>query len=218
MAITQALLSDIDLMYRNSFTPSQKLVWMTEEQDDLFEILEIDLSPIAFPLQTDVQFYPIPTGVDNDRIKTMTIQTNDADLPEFSPLVWRRNDDRQYVEYAELYYSIVGGSFFIPNGTIDDRQVYIYLDKPPAILVLGEEPSVPVRYQELLKLGTLKRIAMARKDVLMKNSYEADYQEKIGDLILKMKQSDPEFSAPIDMLPRSSRHRTGRYDRRYFSH
>jgi hypothetical protein len=37
-------LTDVDLRYRNSFTTAQKLVWMTEEQSELFEVLEIEIS------------------------------------------------------------------------------------------------------------------------------------------------------------------------------
>lgn len=212
MATTQAILNDVDLRYRNTFTPAQKIVWMNEEQNDLFEVLEIDSPPINFPLQTDVQFYPIPTGVDIDRIKTVSIQINDsADSPEFRQLPFQMNDDNSYA--GGLYYTIVGKSFFIPNGTVDDRQIYVYMDSGPTEITtgnLGSEPSVPVRYQELLKLGLLKRIAGARKDILMRNNYDAEYQEKIADLELKMKQSEPEFRGPVDMMPRSGRNRTGR--------
>ena len=209
MATTQAILNDVDLRYRNTFTTAQKLVWMTEEQNELFEILEIDSAPVNFPLQTDVQFYPIPAGVDIDRIKTISIQVNDAaDTPEFRQLPFKPNDDNTYA--GGFYYTIVGESFFIPYGAVDDRQIYIYMDTPPAdITDLSSEPGVPVRYQEILKLGVLKRIAMARKDTQMYNNYTADYEQKIADLEWKMKMNEPEFRAPVDMMPRRSRYRKG---------
>ena len=219
MATTQAILNDVDLRYRNTFTTSQKLVWMTEEQNELFEILEIDSAPVNFPLQTDVQFYPIPSGVDIDRIKTVSIQVNDStDAPEFRQLPFRMNDDNSYA--TGLYYTIVGESFFIPHGTVDDRQIYIYMDTPPEDITtadLSNEPGVPVRYQEILKLGVLKRIAMARKDTQMYNNYTADYEQKIADLEWKMRMQEPEFRAQVDMMPRRSRYRTGYYDNRYFN-
>lgn len=221
MAITQEILNDVDLRYRNTFTVSQKLVWMNEEQNELFEILEIDSPPVNFPLQTGVQFYPIPVGVEIDRIKTVSIQVNDSSTtPDFRPLPFRMNDDNSYTYVSDLYYTIVGGSFFIPNGTVNDRQIYIYMDSQPTVITTGNlnsEPSVPVRYQELLKLGLLKRIASARKDTLMRNNYDAEYQEKIIDLEMKMKLQMPEYASPIDTLPRRGRFRTGRYDYRYFS-
>jgi hypothetical protein len=220
MATSQAIMDDVNLRYRNTFTTPQKLVWMNEEQSELFEILELDSAPVSFPLITNVRFYPIPTGVDIDRIKTMSIQVNDdPNTPEFRQLPFRENDDNSYTYVPDLYYSIVGESFFIPNGTIDDRQIYIYMDSQPTVITtsnLNDEPSVPVRYQEILKIGMLKRIASARKDTLMRNNYDADYQEKIIELEMKMKQQTPEFQTPIDVLPRNGRYRTGRYDYRYF--
>lgn len=221
MASSQNILNDVNLRYRNTFTTDQKLVWMNEEQNELFEILEIDSPPINFPLQTNVQFYPIPLGVEVDRIKTVSIQVNDTlTTPDFRQLPFRMNDDNSYTYVSDLYYTIVGESFFIPNGTVDDRQIYIYMDSQPTEITTGNlssEPSVPVRYQELLKLGLLKRIASARKDTLMRNNYDAEYQEKIIDLEMKMKLQMPEYTPPIDTLPRMGRSRNKRYDYRYFS-
>lgn len=210
MASVQAILNDVDLRYRNTYTVAQKLVWMNEEKNELYEILELDSFPINFPLQTGVQFYPIPVCVDIDRIKTVSIQVNDAvDFPEFRQLRFIMNDDNSYTSVADLYYTIVGDSFFIPNGTIDDRQIYIYMDIPPSdITDLNAEPGVPVRYQELLKLGTLKRIAAARKDIQMQNSYDASYEQKIADLEWSMKAGEPEFRKPVDMMPRARRFRS----------
>lgn len=214
MASSQLILNDVDLRYRNTYTTAQKLVWMNEEVNELFEILEIDSPPVNFPLQTNVQFYPIPDNVDIDRIKTISIQVNDgSDTPDFRQLPFRMNDDNSYTYGTDLYYTIVGDSFFIPNGTVDDRQIYIYMDSQPTEITLdnlNSEPPVPKRYQELLKLGLLKRIAAARKDTLMRNNYDSEYQEKIFELEMKMKQSEPEFRAPIDTLPRRNRTRSGR--------
>lgn len=217
MAIVQNILNDIDLRYRNTFTVSQKLVWMSEEQLELFEILEIDSDPYNFPLQTDVQFYPIPSWFQVDRIKTATIQINDdPDFPQFAELPWRQNDDRSFTSYAELYYTIVGESFFIPNGTNDDRQVYFYMDVEPSDITtadLSSEPAVPVRFQELLKLGVLKRIAMARKDSQMFSNYSDEYEFKLSSMMEKMALRQPEFYTPVDTMPAYNRNRTGRYTR-----
>jgi hypothetical protein len=202
MVSSQAILDDINLRYRNTFTTNQILVWMNEEQRELFETLELDAPPINFPLQTDVQFYAIPVGIDIDKIKTVTIQvSDDATLPDFSELPFKRNDDRQYTNGTELYYTIVGDSFFIPIGAVDDRQVYVYMDSNPAEITLNltVSPDLPTKFQELLKLGTLKRIAGARKDTQMYNNYYADYEQKIADILWNRKLSEPEFTAPIDM-------------------
>lgn len=207
MASIQGLLDDINLRYRNTFTAAQKLVWMNEEQRELFEILEIDSVPFSFSTVSGMYLYPIPEGVEIDKIKVMTYQVNNSD---FIDIPFRKNDDRQFVFQDDYWYTILENNFYlnIPTVPVDDRLVYIYLDKEPEDITvsnLSVEPSVPVRYQEILKLGVLKRIAAARKDVTMKNSYEADYEQKIADLEWKMKMYEPEFRQPIDLQPKVGR-------------
>lgn len=212
MATIQGLLDDINLRYRNTFTTDQKLVWMNEEQRELFETLELDSVPFSFPTVASQYLYPIPDGVEKDRIKVITYQVNDTD---FTEVPFMENDNRQFVYQNSLFYTILEDNFYfnIPMVPIDDRIIYIYLDSQPEDIsstALSVEPAVPKRYQELLKLGTLKRIASARKDVIMYNNYETDYQTKLLDLEVKMALQVPEYHKPIDMLPRKNRHRNGR--------
>jgi hypothetical protein len=216
MATIQLLLNDINLKYRNTFTTDQKLVWMNEEQRELFEILELDSVPFSFSTVADMWLYPIPDGVEKDRIKVMTIQINDADPLEFTEIDFVENDNRQFAPYTSYWYTILENNFYInvPGGPLDDRLIYIYLDAQPEDITsdqLNIEPAVPVRYQELLKLGVLKRIAMARKDAQMYSNYAGDYENKIADLQEKMALQVPEFHKPIDMLPLMNRNRRGRY-------
>lgn len=216
MATVQLLFNDIDLRYRNTFTIDQKIVWMNEEQRELFEILELDSVPFSFATVADMWLYPIPDGVEKDRIKVMTIQINDADPPEFTEIHFVENDNRQFAPYTSYWYTILENNFYInvPGGPLDDRLIYIYLDAQPEDISssqLSVEPAVPVRYQELLKLGVLKRIAEARKDSAMYNLYASNYENKISELELKMKLQVPEFSRPIDTLPLMNRNRRGRY-------
>jgi hypothetical protein len=220
MSSIQQLIVDIDLRYRNTFSVAQKLVWMNEEQRELFEILELDSVPFSFSTVAGMYLYPIPDGVEIDKIKVMTIQVNDAE--DFTEIVFVENDNRQYAPYGSYWYTILEDNFYInvPGAPLDDRLIYIYCDQEPEDMVstsLGVEPAVPVRYQELLKLGTLKRIAMARKDAGMFAAYKEDYEHKISELEWKMKMQEPELRTPIDMLPRANRYRRGRYDYRYFS-
>lgn len=212
MATIQNLLTDIRLLYRNTFTDAQILVWMNDEQRELFETLEVDSVPFSFPLVDGNFLYPIPDGVEKNRIKVVTIQVNDVDYIEL-PFV--ENDDNKSSNVSAYWYTILENNMYIntPGEAIDGRYVMIYCDVQPQDMIvsnLNVEPSVPVRYQELLKLGTLKRIAAARKDTEMKNNYEAEYEKKILDLEWKMLVQQPEFYSPSDMLPRRSRYRSNR--------
>lgn len=214
MATIQQILDDIKLRYRHTFTTDQVIVWANEEQRELFEILELDSVPFSFSTVAGQYLYPIPLGVEKDRIKVMTYQINAT--TDFIEIPFRENDNNQYVSESDYWYTILENNFYlnIPSVPLDNRTIYIYLDQQPEAISsvnLNVEPAVPVRYQEILKLGVLERIAAARKDVAMKNNYAADKQEKIFELDIKMKQQVPEFHTPIDTLPRLHRNRTGRH-------
>lgn len=213
MASIQNLIADIRILYRNTFSDEQILVWMNDEQLELFETLQVDSTPFAFVLVDDLSIYPIPMGVEKDRIKVVTIQVNDT---EFTEMDYVENDNNKTGNTGNYWYTIVENNMFIntPDKNVGGRVVYIYCDVQPKTISIDDidqEPAVPVRYQELLKLGTLKRIAAARKDVEMKNNYEADYEKKLLELEWKMLVQQPEFYSPSDMLPRRSRYRSNHY-------
>jgi hypothetical protein len=208
MAIISALLTDINLRYRNTYTDAQKVVWMNEEQQELFEMFEIESVPYSFLTVANTKIYPIPSGVELEKIKVINIQINDNNPPEFQELPYKRNDDKQEVYEWEYFYTYVQNNLFInvPGQMVGYRNVYIYTDLADSAidpLVLSVEPVTPVKFQEILKLGTLKRIAQARKDVIMANNYSAEHDQKIEDFMWAMKMNEPEFSTPIDVMPRN---------------
>lgn len=210
MPTIQSLLNDINLRYRNTFTTDQKVVWMNDEQNELFEILEIDSAPYGFNTIANQFLYPIDSGIDVDRIKQLTIQVNSSTPPSFEDLPFKRTTDN--VDVSDYWYTLIERNFYInvPSGAVNNRAVYIYLDSQPVPIsatALTIEPSIPLRYQEIFKIGVLKRIAAARKDTLMRNNFDAEYQEKIQDVEWKMKMNTPEFSTPIDTMPRSRNNR-----------
>lgn len=205
MPTAQQILNDIDLRYRNTFSVAQKLVWMNEEQRELFDVLEIDSPPYAFKTVEGVNFYPLPDDFDVTKIKTVTYQVSDDD-PEWRELPFYRNDDRQFATNGP-WYTVVSDAFYlhVPDGVPDNRLVYIYYDKDPTEVTednLDHPVDLPAKYHELLKLGVLKRIAAARKDVLMYNNYNADYEQKLADILWLRKMKEPEWNQPIDMMPK----------------
>lgn len=214
MPSSQQILNDVDLRYRNTFTTAQKLVWLNEEQRELFDLLEIDSPPYAFTTVEGENFYPFPDQFDPTKIKTASIQINDDS--NFVPLPFKRNDDNENVGYGEMWYTIVSDGMFISAGEVTpgDRTVYIYVDSDPTEVTtsnINEPPDLPTKYQEILKLGVLKRIAGARKDIQMRNSFDVEYQEKISDILWQRKMKEPEFSSAVDMMPQKSRGRSYGY-------
>lgn len=203
MATIQSLLDDINLRYRNTFTDAQKLVWMNDEQNDIFNTFKIDIGPVNFALQKGVQFYPLPVIVEYiEQIRTVTIQVGaNQTYPEFMELPYRRDDDGVLAD-CDLWYTLVGqDTIFInipPTATVDDYQVYMYIDGAAFQITSVTSPvSVPQKYQEILKLGTLKRIAAARKDVLMYNNYDIQRNEIIMDMTWTSVINEPSWISPV---------------------
>lgn len=203
MTIAGDLLTDIDLRYRNTFTPVQKAIWMNDEQNDIFNTFKIDIGPVNFPLQTGVQFYPLPVTVQYiEQIRTVTIQVGaDQTYPEFVELPYRRDDDGVLAP-TDLWYTIVGqDSMFInipPTDTVEDYQVYMYLDGAAFQITDTTSPvSVPQKYLEILKLGVLKRIAAARKDTVWAANYDGMREQIIADLSWTAILNEPNWVTPV---------------------
>lgn len=203
MATTQAILDDINLRYRNTFTTAQVLVWFNEEQRELFDVLELDSAPYNFLTVLDENFYPFPDQFDTTKIKVVTYQMDDTTVPNYQEIPFKRNDDNQYGS-SDVWYTIIADALYlyVPDSVPADRNVYIYTDSDPDEVTtanVSSAPNLPTKYQEILKLGVLKRIAGARKDIQMRNNYDVEYQQKIDDVLLQRKLKEPEFITPIDL-------------------
>lgn len=210
MPSTQDILNDVDLRYRNTYTTTQKLVWFNEEQRELFDILEIDSPPYAFTTVEGENFYPFPDDFDITKIKVVTYQIDDSENFVEIPMV--RNDDNQYAPNNSVWYTATSDTLYlyVPGGVLDNRAVYIYCDSDPTKVTnvnLSSPPDLPTKYQEILKLGVLKRIALARKDTVFLDYYSAMYNEKIADVVWGRKLREPEWTTAIDTLPRAGRRR-----------
>ncbi|MBY9081196.1 hypothetical protein KIH86_23905 [Paenibacillus sp. HN-1] len=201
MASYQDILNDVNLRYRNTFSNAQKIVWMNEELRELFDVLEIDSPPYAFTTVLDNNYYPFPDGLDFTKIKVVNMEIDETSPePTFQEVPMKRNDDNVFSGNAP-WYTIVSNAMFLyyPGGVPDGMAVYIYLDSEPIEVtesILSSTPDLPTKYHEILKFGILKRMASARKDVVMKNNYEADYQEKIADVLWSRRIKEPEFTQP----------------------
>lgn len=207
MATVIAILADIDLRYRNSFTQDQKLVWLNEEQRELFDILELDSPPYAFQTVEGENFYPFPDQFDVMKIKTVTYQDSATTEPNYVEVPFKRNDDDQYAAYGP-WYTIVSNAMYlyVPDTVPADRNVYIYTDSDPTEVTtanLSVSPDLPTKYQEILKYGVLKRIAQARKDVVFASNFDQEREQKILDVLWQRKLAEPEWTQPIDSQPRA---------------
>ncbi|MGG3454249.1 hypothetical protein [Paenibacillus rhizolycopersici] len=205
MATVTEIMTDINLRYRNTFTNAQKLVWLNEELRDLFDVMEIDSPPYAFTTVGEENIYPFPEDFDYTKIKVVNMQINSSSPdPTYRELPFKRNDDNVFASGGP-WYTIVSNTMYIeyPGGVPDGMTVYIYCDADPTIVIestMDLPCELPLEYQEILKFGVLKRIAGARKDIVMYNNYSADYQEKIADELWERKLKEPEFVQPTSTM------------------
>lgn len=205
MATTTEIMADINLRYRNTFTNAQKLVWLNEELRELFDVLEIDSAPYAFDTVKDINIYPFPDELDFTKINVVTIQRNHTSPnPTYQEVPYRGNDDNVYAPDGP-WYTIVSNTMYLdyPGGVPDGMTVYIYCDSDPSIVIestMNLACELPEKYQEILKLGVLKRIAGARKDIVMRNNYDVEYQEKIADVLWSRKLKEPEWVRPTSSM------------------
>lgn len=211
MSTIQAMFTDVLLRYRHTFTNGQMVEWYNELLNGLYEELEIDSVPYGFQLVNGINYYAIPTGVDVNKIKVMTIQINDGDPPAYDELPFYRNDNNQYADTSGVWCTIIGDNFFVnvPN-VVQDRMVYIFQDRTPTAVTtsdLSEESELPYKYQGLLKLRLLQRVAEARKDSTFASNFKVQADEMEEDFVWSKKMNEPEFSSAVDMMPRQGRFR-----------
>lgn len=209
MTVTQSLLNDIKLRYRHTFTDSQVLVWMNEEKRELYEILQIDTAPYALQTLEGISFYPLPDIDEIEKIKVVTLQVNDQDPAKFEEVPFKRNDDNVGAFIDSLWYTIIDDGIYINivGGAKDNRYIYLFGDLASTdIPNTSSDSGIPRKWEEILKLGTLKRIALARKDIDMSNNYDLERESKIADFEWQMKMSEPEFVKPVSTLPRRNRY------------
>lgn len=206
MPSTTQILADIDLRYRNTFTVPQKLVWFNEEQRELFDVLELDSPPYSFQTVARENFYPFPDQFDVTKIKVVTFQVSDS---EYTEVTFKRNDDNQTA--GAVWYTIASDAMYlhVDSSVPGNRNVYIYCDSEPVEVTsvnVDEPPNLPIKYHEILKLGVLKRIAAARKDIQMSNNYDMEHEQKVADILWQKRLAEPEWTQPIDVLPRAGNH------------
>lgn len=201
MPTIKQLMADIDLRYRNPFSLDQKLVWYNEEMVEIYNIMDEDSLPYTFQTMEGENFYNFPPDYDITTIKVVNMEVNDQVFVEVPAI---RNDDDQYVSESQYWYSIVNNMMYLNTPDVkvpDNKIVLVYCDNAPTAVTSADadnQVQLKYKYQEILKLGILKRICQARKDVPMANNYDMERQQRIDDNLWLTKMQESEWYPAAD--------------------
>jgi hypothetical protein len=199
--LASELLPDINLRYRNTFTDAQKISWMNDEQNDIFKMFKIERDPVPVPLVTGSKLYLRPQEIKYiDQVRAATIQVNsDQSNPQFIDLPFYRDFNKVGADLSPWYTFLGPDKIYInvPNTDLTSRYVYFFVDATPEPIKDGSsQVSVPDKYMEIMKYGVLRRIAEARKDIVMVNNYTNSREELINDILWTEVTNEPEWVQP----------------------
>lgn len=199
--IASDLLADINLRYRNTFTEAQKLVWMNDEQNDIFQSFKIESDPVPVPLVTGSKLYLRPPEIKYiEQVRAATMQLNSSgNDPAFVDLPFRRNMNDVGANFAPFYTFLGPDKMYInlPNTDMTDCIAYFFIDGYAEPIVDGNTVlSLPDKYMEIMKYGVLRRIAEARKDIVMVNNYTGSRDEIIDNMLWSEVTNEPEWVVP----------------------
>lgn len=215
MSTVQALLDDINLRYRNTFTTDQLVKWMDMVQRQIFQDVKHEAPPYNFTTLSGVQSYGLPNDCDPMGVKVISIETKTGS-GKYNPLDFIRFGSNELVSDRQEFYTIVTGGLFLSPAPTDQtagRNVFVYYNKRPAAISSSDLMMIPdlnEDYHELLVWGTLERIAAARKDSDSKTNYANEFTALYQKYRDQYDNEQPEYNVTKDKLPRRGLVGTGR--------
>ncbi|MNW54542.1 hypothetical protein D3C74_321470 [compost metagenome] len=173
---------------------------MNDEQNDIFNTFKIERDPVPVQLVTGSKLYIRPTEIKYiDQVRAATIQMNDSGTNEYVDLPYRRNFNDVEADLFPWYTFLGTDKIYIniPNTDVTGRFAYFFIDAYADPIEDGDSVlSIPDKYLEILKYGVLRRIAEARKDVVMANNYSNSREELINEMLWTEVTNEPEWIQP----------------------
>lgn len=179
----QEILEDADSIAPNAYTNAQKVRWLNQIQRQLFRHYPLPEQLFELQIVPDVQFYPLPENCPEDRITSIVI-----DNQEYRFAV---NDQPA----PGRFWTMVAGQIFIhPKPTVEMTGI---ITCEPRYVALSESnlnavPQFPEDFHELLVNGLAQRIAKRRKDAILANNAQADYNEILREADDYFRAKEPE--------------------------
>ncbi|KAG3046006.1 hypothetical protein PC121_g20948 [Phytophthora cactorum] len=187
--------------HEDLITGAQKLVWMNDEQNDIFQSFKIESDPVPVPLVTGSKLYLRPPEIKYiEQVRAATMQLNSSgNDPAFVDLPFRRNMNDVGANFAPWYTFLGSDKMYInlPNTDMTDCIAYFFIDAYASPIEDGNTVlSVPDKYMEIMKYGVLRRIAEARKDTSMVNNFTSSRNEIMDEMLWTEVTNEPQWVQP----------------------
>lgn len=205
MPTIQEIIDEVDLTYRNTYTPEQKIKWMDAVQRQIFQVVPKESPPYVFTTVAGFSFYALPEDCDRFGIKEVTIERA-AGTEKYDTLPYISIESNQEIGETSKFYSVLQDQILInplPNADSEGKKVYVIYNHRPA--QLNDPDSIPELeedFHELLTLGVLERVARARGEIEDKNNFANDYNLLFRQYKEIYKLRQPEYYKINDVLPR----------------
>lgn len=201
MPTATQLLQMVDTEYRNSYTLTQKLMWMNMVQGQIFQKAPQEALPYQFETVQTYSAYPLPANCEQDDIKTVTIETK-AGSGKYGTLEFISITSNQTVGEDTPFYTIQARNFILnpePTAANEGRKINLIYNKRPTPIAddnLDAVPDLQEDFHELLVLGVMERIARARGEIEDKNNFAADFNVMLNEYIMQYKLRQPNYYTP----------------------
>lgn len=182
--LLQEILDAVDSYIPNALHNPLKIGFINQIQRQLYRDYPVPEATYRFVTDGFNQLIVLPSDCAEDRITKVVM--DEEDLP-YIPLA-----DSDQVSETEEFWTIVDGVMLInPSGTAD-RIAYVYY-RPRAFELsednLGEAPTFPEDFHELLVFGCAKRVALALPvpDTTKIQVFDTEYHRlaEKADLVLR---------------------------------
>lgn len=187
----QQLLSEIDSRLPNTFTPTDKISWMNDMQNEIWRYMA-STEPHEIDTIAGQPFYPMASDMKFDMIKAVLVSNSTViDGTEgYAPYEYAGPDD---AFSGNNYYDAVGclGIYPVPSSdTGGGYNIKVFYEPSPVQLstdTLTTIPSINSEYQDILKFRCMKVIAQSgnNPDVELANNYQRE-----EDAIMKKIKTD----------------------------
>lgn len=171
----QEIIDEADIRVPNAFSPTQKVDWLNEVNNEFFDIVKIPKSFNYTVPATPPATVTVPTDMREKNIRKIV-----------NGGTYYRSMIYENITTSFNYYTLdetANALTLEPMAKANSKLIVIYDKIPASPFVSGTltaEPEAPKEYHWLYILGLAVRIAKAMNDSALANNYENDFKNNLA--------------------------------------